>query len=75
MNSDRQVPPNRYEFEKKREQERQEQEPEKPKSKLPKERQDFERIYGSPAEKYTGELDDDLMEDWKRSNFHPFFNK
>ena len=73
INSDRERPLNRYELEKEREQERQEQEPDIPAT--PKPRSDFERIYGSTSEKYSGELDDDVMEDWKRSNFHPFFHK
>ena len=50
-----------------------EQEPDIPEIQTP--RSDFERIYGSTNEKYTGEIDDEVMADWVKSNFHPFFLK
>lgn len=43
---------------------------------IPEPRDDFESIYGSsPEERYSGDLDDDVIADWARSNFHPWFNK
>ncbi len=71
INSDRARPPNRYELEKEREQEA---EAGLPAIRPP--RDGFESIYGGSAkEKYSGDIDDDVMEEWKRSNFHPWFQK
>jgi len=43
---------------------------------IPAPRDDFENIYGgSTGEKYSGDIDDDVVADWARSNFHPWFTK